>query len=123
ALVDCEEIGFARRVYSTHTDAAGLFTIAVPRIPLTCDLVPPGSRTDVALTRRVTTFSASEAATLMLEEGTLIEGRVRYEADEALRPLELGVVEVLDSKGQLLGTALTRPGDGSFSVRVTTPAD
>ncbi len=123
ALVDCEEIGFARRFYSTHTDAAGHFAFSVPRVALQCDLVPPGDRADLALTRRVVSFTAAEAALLVLDQGVLIEGRAHYDQAGTLRPLELAVIEVRDQAGQLLGTTLSRAGDGSFSVRITAPIE
>jgi len=119
ALVDCVEIGFAERVYTAHTDEAGQFGMMAPQMSLDCDLVPPADRSDLALTPLVLDLQADDTPELIMEYGQLVTGTVRYTDGGALRPLEFAVVEVRDAKGQLLGTALTNVGDGSFSLRVT----
>jgi len=119
ALLDCVEISFAERVYTAHTDEAGQFGMMVPQMALECDLVPPAERGDLALTPLVVDLAEDDTPELTMEHGQLVTGTVRYTDGGALRPLEFAVVEVRDAKGQLLGTALTNIGDGSFSLRVT----
>jgi hypothetical protein len=119
ALVDCVEIGFAERVFTAHTDDLGQFGMLVPQMELACDLVPPSDRGDLALTPLLVDLAEDDTPELTMEHGQLVTGTVRFTDDGALRPLEFAVVEVRDTKGQLLGTALTSVGDGSFSLRVT----
>jgi len=123
ALVECVEPAFGARSFSAHTDDNGLFAMSAPRIPLDCDIVPPGERTDLALTRRVLDPGSTTSPILELDPGQLVTGTVRYDDAGTLRPLQLGVIEVRDAKGQLLGTALTGVSDGTFAVRITPPVE
>jgi len=122
ALVDCVEESFGHRTWTLRSDDLGTFAGPLPRVPVRCDLVPPGDRTDLAMTPFAFDPAEDDTFELTFASGILVEGQARYDDEGALRPLELALVEVRDAKGQLLGTALTHAGNGRFAMRVV-PAE
>ena len=118
AVVSATEIGFAGRSWTAVTDIAGGFALSVPDVPLAVEILPPGDRSDLALTRLTVAEPGAELLQFGLGVGVRIAGRVLFE-DEA-EPVPFAVLEVRDADGTRWASGLTGP-DGSFELRIPRP--
>lgn len=116
-VVECTEIGFSSRSWSTTTDADGAFSLDVPQSPLSCSAAP-GSRTDLATRRVEIDPRNTNSLTFALSAGRRIFGTVQYEG----QPEEFSLVEVTDENGFVWATALT-DSRGAFELRIEPVVD
>lgn len=113
AHVLCSEQGFDHRGYEAYSGPAGRFSVAVPNVPLTCEVTPPSADQRHPSGRFPVDPSAGGAVELQLPDGQLVSGVVTLDGVEE----SFAVVEVRDAAGQVLGAGLTGK-DGSFAIRV-----
>ena len=111
--VHCTEDAYANRHWSTMADDGGFFSLAVPQSSIECVATPPGSRTDLAITKVELSLSEDTSLDLEFEEGVVITGTLML--DEL--PIHLAVLEVRDSNNNLYALALSQE-DGSFAFRL-----
>ena len=104
ATIRCEEQGFGSRAVSAVTDEIGGYELELPRVPLTCAVVPPqNDRGRSQLAVRTFTIASSERlpAEIQLSEGVLFRAQV---LDPSLQPQPFAWVEVRDLASDALLT-------------------
>jgi hypothetical protein len=122
ASIRCTEVATVpsdARTWTTTTDALGAFSVDVSQTELACVVTPPGDRAELAAERVEIDAPAAGPARIPLTEGVMVSGRVRL-AGQRAEPVPFALVQILDSKGTLWGSALT-DGNGAFSARVAWP--
>lgn len=112
-IVTAQEQGFNHYIYSTVTDGDGEFQMDVPEVPLVLTLSP--SDDNAAITHHDLPLPSDAPETFLLEQGTLVGGRISARSNEAVA---WALVELRTSDGELYGSSLT-DGNGEFSVRVS----
>jgi len=126
ADVTCTELGFAERTFATTADPEGAFVFSAPMTPMICTVTPPSGRSDLAITRQrldsEDELAVDTSWVLRARRGSVLTGQVRTRAlprlDSAADETIAGaVVQVRDTSGNRLGTAVTN-SDGTFQVRI-----
>jgi len=117
ATLRCEELLGDRRSYTTVTHTDGRFSVSLPVGEATCIVTPTAGRDDLALRRVDANFTIADTLDVVLIPGTVVNGVVHGEDGS---PTAFAEVRVLDTKGNLWGTALTNTR-GRFETRVAWP--
>ena len=115
ALVVAMETASGGRSWSTTTNDAGQFVLALPNTAMEFLLTPPADRRDLPMTY---TYGPDlgETPVLTFVAGFQTEGVVLYpDADGELQPAEYAVVDVIGGSGRRIGSALTN-SEGEFSL-------
>ena len=113
AGIHCTEVGFEQRTWSDFSNEEGRYALTLPPLPMTCTMIPPGDRTDLAWTSETIDTSIDEGHVFEIRTGIRASGTVRLRSE--VEPFS--VVEIRDGLGALLGAALTDQ-DGQFSAQV-----
>lgn len=113
ARIVCAEDGFDHHEYIGFAGPAGRVELALPPVRLTCEVVPPGDRSELASTRLSIDGSNHGARAVALTAGVALRGEVTIEGSAAASAL----VQIRDEDGALLGFDVTDE-DGAFEVPV-----
>lgn len=127
ADIDCTEVGFGERTFSTTADPTGAFVLLAPLSPMTCTVTPPLDEADrLAVTNQRldndVALDPEASWTLRAREGSVITGFLRTRLEPVLSSttsveVPNAVVQVSDFSGNLLGIAVTDE-NGAFRLRV-----
>lgn len=113
AQVTCAEVGFDERFWTTFTDDRGDFAVDLPRVPLACEVVPPGDEPGFAPRWLDHDPATREPLEVALRAGNAVRGRIETEDG----PEEFAVIEILDLDQRRIGFGFT-DGRGEFEIRV-----
>jgi hypothetical protein len=111
ARVQCKELGFGERSWTSIADDTGRVSMLLPGVPLVCSLTPPGSRLELPLTMVSLDPSSFDSRNLHFGSGVPVTGTVSLDGE----PEQFAYVELVDETGARLGSGLT-DAQGRFNV-------
>jgi hypothetical protein len=113
AQVTCSEIGFDERFWTVFSDDRGDFVVDLPRVPVACQIVPPGSEPGFATLWREFDPTPQARLDVTLIAGQAVRGSVQTEDG----PEAFAVIEILDLDQRRIGFGFT-DDRGDFEIRV-----